>query len=82
MKVYKIRDPKTGEFYTGEMYKTKMTSKYGKVYLTPATVKAALTRFGCDSRVWNLVNDSDMEVVEYDLVEVSTKTISEMKNET
>lgn len=82
MKVYKIRDPKTGEFYTGEMYKTKMTSKHGKVYLTLATVKAALTRFKYyDARVKNLLNDSDMEVVEYDLVEVSTKTISEMKNE-
>jgi hypothetical protein len=81
MKVYKIRDPKTGEFYTGEMYKTNLTSKHGKVYLTPATVKACLTRFGYDPRVSHLVNDIDMELVEYNLVEVGTKTVSELKNE-
>ena len=79
MKVYKLRDPKTGEFYTGGLYSTKITSKNGKVYLTPATVKAALTRFNYSVKGKNLLNDFDMEVVEYDLVEVSVKTISELK---
>jgi hypothetical protein len=81
MKVYKIRDPKTGEFYSGGMYNVNMTNKHGKVYLTPATAKACLTRFGYDPRVSHLVNDSDMELVEYDLVEVGTKSVSELRNE-
>jgi hypothetical protein len=81
MKVYKIRDPKTGEFYTGKMYVRKLTSKHGKVFLTPSTVKACLTRFSYDPRVKALVNDSDMELVEYDLVEVDTKKILELSDE-
>lgn len=81
MKVYKVRDPKTGEFYTGEMYKTKLTSQLGKVYLSIGTVKAMLTRFGYDPRVSNLVNDQDMEIVEYELTEVAVKTITELNNE-
>ena len=79
MKVYKVRNPKTGEFYTGEMYNSKLTSRLGKVYLSIRTVKAMLTRFGYDPRVSNLVNDRDMEIVEYDLTEVDVKAISELK---
>lgn len=79
MKVYKIRDPKTGEFYTGKMYVLKMTSKLGRVWLSLSAIKACLTRFGYDPVVCNLINDSDMEIVEYDLVETSIKSISELK---
>ena len=78
-KVYKIRDPKTGEFYTGDMYKSNPTTKQGRVYNSISTVKAFLTRFGYDSRVNVLLNDNDMEIVEYDLVEVSSTKLSNFK---
>ena len=81
MRVYKIRDPKTGEFYSGGMHNINLTNKHGKVYLTPATAKACIKRFSDDFRISHLVNDGDMELVEYDLVEVGTKSVSELKNE-
>lgn len=80
-KVYKIRDPKTGEFYTGDMYKTTPTTKQGKVYNSISTVKAFLTRFSFDDRVNVLLTDADMEIVEYDLVEVSSTKLSDFSIE-
>lgn len=78
-KVYKIRDPKTGKFYTGYMYKPNPTTAQGRVYNSISTVKAFLTRFSFDDSVNVLLNDSDMEIVEYDLVEVSSTKLSDFE---
>lgn len=76
--VYKVRDPKTGEFYTGEMWKTSPTSKSGKLYTSISTVKGFLTRCRYDSRMSQLVNPADMEVVEFTITETATKGINSL----
>jgi hypothetical protein len=81
MKIYKVRDPSTGLFYTGNMYLVNPTTKLGKAFANLPAAKAMVTRFGFDSRVSHLVKDDTMEIVEFTLSETAVLTLKELKNE-
>ena len=75
MKVYKVRDPSTGKFYTGNADHVNPTTKLGKAFAHLPSAKAMVTRFGLDSRVSHLVKNDTMEIVEFTLSETAVLTI-------
>lgn len=73
MKVYKIRNKKTGLFSKGGVY--KLFDEKGKIWQTAGTARSHLAMF--QDRDWRTGKSSypafvkDLEVVEFELVEVA-----------
>lgn len=69
MKVYKIRNTKTGLFSTGGLTTNKTLNKIGKIY-TFQTLNSLLKRYN-----YEFLERDDLEVVEFELSEIKAISI-------